>query len=861
MSVVVHQEMTVYQQDVFSNADNDTIIATSNNNNSNESSKPLIGIIYPPPEVRNIIDRTSEFIARNGVDFEVKIRENEKGNPKFNFLNDADPYHVYYKHRIEEIKQGKVNLVPQMQITAGNTTNTSDKNQQALQLDLLVPKEPPPSTEFMYDPPTISSLDLNIVKLTAMFVAKNGRSFFNKLMDKEQKNYQFDFLRQQHSLYSYYNKLVDQYAKVLVPTKSTLDQLEANVQNPNILMSKAERKYHWNKYQRRIKQSEEEKRERERQEYSKIDWHDFVLVETITFDDDNDTYLPPPITRQQLTARLIAQAKHERERNVSTPAAASTQNKIHDSDEEGVDMMVNVNEKVSTTNNDEASIDNEASRMDELEPIAQYNSDTINSLATSNTLDSTVTTTTTSITTLNRPIEMEHLPKLTTLLPSLDVPVKIRSDYDPKAVTRYPSNLIQSAPPVDAYLTSPITGEMIHKEKASTHVKHLLVDPKWRETQQRMVENAKQQDYVYAEGSQITQNLRDLADRRTDIFGSGGEETLIGKKIDEERLSDNTDFSTLTSSAELVAQLAQSTTIDNALLVLKDSITDTTHIQKPFSTKSLSAPVQSIQINNNSSTTGTTNLNSAYPESREAKSVNIPSSHIPTPLMSNMAPNFTSYTQTSPLVPQRPATPIRYPYDSNLPPLPNQPALNTHNPLFLQRAPAPPNLSRMISPQNLPTSNIAPHSHPHQMSNPYFNNTLPNVLMNQMPVHAKANHDGVDTNTIKRVRIDGEEQLIPEEDYLRLHSGSVSFKVYCPNVPDKPEWTLTGQILTISLPITDHVSVIKARITTLIGMPVGKQKLQLDNLFIKDSNTLAFYNFDSDSVVQLFIKERGGRKK
>ena len=62
---------------------------------------------------------------------------------------------------------------------------------------------------------------------------------------------------------------------------------------------------------------------------------------------------------------------------------------------------------------------------------------------------------------------------------------------------------------------------------------------------------------------------------------------------------------------------------------------------------------------------------------------------------------------------------------------------------------------------------------------------------------------------------------------------------------DKPEWKLNGQQLTITLPITDpvscnelssqkysllkiqQVSVIKARIADELGMPTGKQKLQV----------------------------------
>merc|ERR1719419_1190752 len=71
------------------------------------SGKTLIGIIYPPPEVRNIVDKTASFVARNGPEFEARIRQNEINNPKFNFLNPSDPYHAYYRHKVNEFKEGK----------------------------------------------------------------------------------------------------------------------------------------------------------------------------------------------------------------------------------------------------------------------------------------------------------------------------------------------------------------------------------------------------------------------------------------------------------------------------------------------------------------------------------------------------------------------------------------------------------------------------------------------------------------------------------------------------------------------------------------------------------------------------------
>jgi len=54
------------------------------------------------------------------------------------------------------------------------------------------------------------------------------------------------------------------------------------------------------------------------------------------------------------------------------------------------------------------------------------------------------------------------------------------------------------------------------------------------------------------------------------------------------------------------------------------------------------------------------------------------------------------------------------------------------------------------------------------------------------------------------------------------------FNVATPVLTDKPEWALNGQILNITLPLQETVSVIKTKIHELTGMPPGKQKLQCD---------------------------------
>lgn len=40
-----------------------------------EKKTSSVGIIYPPPEVRNIVDKTASFVARNGPEFEQRIKQ------------------------------------------------------------------------------------------------------------------------------------------------------------------------------------------------------------------------------------------------------------------------------------------------------------------------------------------------------------------------------------------------------------------------------------------------------------------------------------------------------------------------------------------------------------------------------------------------------------------------------------------------------------------------------------------------------------------------------------------------------------------------------------------------------------------
>jgi splicing factor 3A subunit 1 len=134
----------------------------------------------------------------------------------------------------------------------------------------------------------------------------------------------------------------------------------------------------------------------------------------------------------------------------------------------------------------------------------------------------------------------------------------------------------------------------------------------------------------------------------------------------------------------------------------------------------------------------------------------------------------------------------------------------------------------------------------------------------------------------KRMR--GEESLMPEADFLVRNPPVVSVKVSVPSVSDKPgklldlpppnpkisqqnfllsilEWKLNGQMLTFNMNLRDTIATLKSNLFEELTMPPGKQKLQLENMFLKDSNSLAFYNVTANNVIMLQLKERGGRKK
>lgn len=99
-----------------------------------------------------------------------------------------------------------------------------------------------------------------------MFVARNGRQFMNQLAQREAKNYQFDFLRQGHSLFNYFTKLVESYTKILLPSNELMSRLQMNAEDRYSILERCVERSEWERFQEESRKQKEKQAEEEKGE-------------------------------------------------------------------------------------------------------------------------------------------------------------------------------------------------------------------------------------------------------------------------------------------------------------------------------------------------------------------------------------------------------------------------------------------------------------------------------------------------------------------------------------------------------------------------------------------------------------------
>ncbi|KNA08628.1 hypothetical protein SOVF_160920 [Spinacia oleracea] len=448
-----------------------------------------IGIIYPPPDIRTIVDKTSQFVAKNGPEFEKRIIANNAGNVKFNFLNASDPYHAYYQHRLSEFRAQVQSSSLQPSSQPGDST--ASEAEPAVLADGVPAAEemPDPSAQFrsvrkVLEPPEaeqytvrlpegITGEELDIIKLTAQFVARNGKSFLTGLTSREMNNPQFHFMKPTHSMFMFFTALADAYSKVLMPSKGLTEKLSKSVSDRTTVLERCLHRLEWDKSQEQARQKAEDEIEHERVQMASIDWHDFVVVESIDFADDEDEALPMPMTLEEVVRRSKISTKDGDEEEIVEPGKEVAM----EMDEEEMQLL---QEGMTGTSLEE----NEEEKKNEA--MAAVDGD--------------------------------------------DPPMRIVKNW------KRPEERVPAERDPTKFVVSPITGELITISEMSEHMRISLIDPKYKEQKERMF--AKIRETTLAHDDEISRNIVGLARTRPDIFGTTEEEVSNAVKAEIEKKKD-----------------------------------------------------------------------------------------------------------------------------------------------------------------------------------------------------------------------------------------------------------------------------------------------------------------------------------
>lgn len=287
--------------------------------------KPPAGVIMPPPgEMREVIEKTAGYAVRGGAGIEARLRENHSNNPRFSFVTTPDdPYHAYYEWRKEEYRAGRVTAVAAGRVAEGAENAAGAAAQKE------APKGPEKPADYSFSArlPIMNAQDMDVLRLTASFVAVHGRRFQTSLMQREVGNAQFAFLAPTHSLNGYYQRMVDQYVAIhkdigttaaatmtttnrdnVQDSAARLATLRANASDRFSILLRAKQRIAYAEWEQAQRKKEEHERDVEKEAVARIDWTNFAVLETIVFgDEDEVAQLPPPTSLNDLQYASLEQ--------------------------------------------------------------------------------------------------------------------------------------------------------------------------------------------------------------------------------------------------------------------------------------------------------------------------------------------------------------------------------------------------------------------------------------------------------------------------------------------------------------------------------------------------------------------------
>eukprot|EP01018_Ginkgo_biloba_P023002 Gb_32888 [translate_table: standard] len=585
-------------------------------------------------------------------------------------------------------------------------------------------------------------------------------------------------------MFTFFTALTDSYSKVLMPPKGLIEKLRKDTVDMTTVLERCLHRLEWERSQEQARQKAENEIEQERMQMAMIDWHDFVVVETIEFADDEDDELPQPMTLEEVIRRSKTVGMDEEEE-----IAESGKEVEMEMDEEEV-HLVEESLKVSTAeeNNGKGQEQGQApaARQEEIEP-----------------------------------------------------PMRIVKNW------KRPEERIPAEKDPTKFVVSPITGELIPINEMAEHMRISLIDPKYKEQKERMM--AKLRETTLAPDDEISRNIVGLARTRPDIFGTTEEEVSNAVKAEIEKKKEEPkqviwDGHTGSIGRTANQAMSQNATGDEQIDL---SVTDGRSLPGPAPPPKMGVPP----------------IRPLPPPPGLA--LNIPR---PPPNTIQYSAPLTSAPAVAP--PPRPVILPTPPPPLRPPPPPV--TMPSAPPQLINRPPPPPPPSSMppsmVTPPP-PGSQFAPMPPPRPFappppvpppSMPMMPPPPPPIGMPPPPPPEEAPPPLPEEPEPKRQKVD-EVQLIPEDQFLAQHPGSVRISVSVPNVE---EGNLKGQMLEITIQsLSETISSLKDKIAAEVALPANKQKLSSRAGFLKDNLSLAYYNIGPGETLTLALRERGGRKR
>lgn len=258
----------------------------------------------PPQDVKTTIEKTVQYVRKNGVSFEEKLLANDPDG-KFGFLNESNPHNAYYKSVLEG------------QPTSKNGHKTLKNEAPAKEIDT------PDQLLFVTDLPPLSNHDLDVIKLTAQYIACNTPKHAEALqryMTKKGNRSQFAFLSRGHSLHPLFQSYCKQYQAIIDVAKSNKEGTKATSKGdknavhidklinstPQDLFERAYRRAAFEKKNKNEKKAQESEDRKAQLQYALIDWQDFAFVAKINFHAvDEVTELAVPLLREDVMYRAL----------------------------------------------------------------------------------------------------------------------------------------------------------------------------------------------------------------------------------------------------------------------------------------------------------------------------------------------------------------------------------------------------------------------------------------------------------------------------------------------------------------------------------------------------------------------------